>query len=343
MLEKLKPQHPGGDHNKTGIGVIALLVICGLVGAVLLVGGLGLGKTRYQAEFVQAAQLRAGDPVKIAGVTVGAVAELHLADDRVVVTFDVDNNVQLGADTGAGIKLTTLLGSRYLELSPGTSGDLAEGRIPLANTTVPYDLQRTLANATTTFEKVDADRIAQSLTTLSQSLDGVPEALPQALTNLRSLSAIVAERRDQLTTLLASTDTLTTMIRDQKASIGALILRGRDLLAELTTRREALQHLFASATALVDTLNKVLGDRPELDVLLTSVGEFADMIASHDAQFRNTLQVLPIPMRNIANLTGSGTAADATLPAGPLVDSWMCAISGRAEQFGLVEYFKDCE
>lgn len=59
MLEKLKPQHPGGDHNKTGIGVIALLVICGLVGAVLLVGGLGLGKTRYQAEFVQAAQLRA--------------------------------------------------------------------------------------------------------------------------------------------------------------------------------------------------------------------------------------------------------------------------------------------
>jgi phospholipid/cholesterol/gamma-HCH transport system substrate-binding protein len=67
------------------------------------------------------------------------------------------------------------------------------------------------------------------------------------------------------------------------------------------------------------------------------------MIASHDALLRNTLQVLPIPMRNIANATGSGTALDAATLNGPLIDSWMCAISGRAEQFNLVEYFKDCE
>ena len=28
---------------------------------------------------------------------------------------------------------------------------------------------------------------------------------------------------------------------------------------------------------------------------------------------------------------------------GLLVDSWMCAISGRAEQFGMIQYFKDCK
>jgi hypothetical protein len=27
----------------------------------------------------------------------------------------------------------------------------------------------------------------------------------------------------------------------------------------------------------------------------------------------------------------------------PLIDSWMCAISGRAKQFGMIQYFKDCK
>jgi hypothetical protein len=30
-------------------------------------------------------------------------------------------------------------------------------------------------------------------------------------------------------------------------------------------------------------------------------------------------------------------------PNGILVDSWMCAISGRAKQFELAEYYKDCK
>ena len=28
---------------------------------------------------------------------------------------------------------------------------------------------------------------------------------------------------------------------------------------------------------------------------------------------------------------------------GLAIDSWMCAISGRAKQFGMIEYFKDCQ
>ena len=67
------------------------------------------------------------------------------------------------------------------------------------------------------------------------------------------------------------------------------------------------------------------------------------MLADHDALVRSTLQIAPVTARNIANVTGSGNAADLTLPAGLMVDSWVCAISGRARQFNLVEYFKDCK
>jgi phospholipid/cholesterol/gamma-HCH transport system substrate-binding protein len=336
-------KRPVDSYNKIWLGATALGVIAAIIAAVLLIGALDLGKTQYRAEFAQAAQLRAGDPVKVAGISVGTVDGLDLDGDRVIVKFKVRNNVHLGSDTHAAIKLTTLLGSRYLELTPAGDDDLDPRTIALANTQVPYNLQEALADATTTFEQIDADRITESLTTLTQSLNGVPEALPQALRNLRSLSTIIADRRDQLRTLLTNTDTLTALIRNQKANLGALILQGRDLLGELVSRHDSLIRLFASTTALVDTLHRILGDQPGLNALLTSLQDLSRMIASHDALLRNTLQVLPIPMRNIANATGSGTALDAATLNGPLIDSWMCAISGRAEQFNLVEYFKDCE
>jgi phospholipid/cholesterol/gamma-HCH transport system substrate-binding protein len=345
MMKHLRAlrKRPITSYNKIWLGSIALGLVAVTIAVVLLIGALDLGRTRYQAEFAQAADLRSGDQVTIAGVSVGTVEGLALAGDRVLVKFKVRNDVPLGRDTHAAIKLTTLLGNRYLELSPAGSGTLARGTIELANTAVPYNLQDALADATTTFDAVDADRIASSLTTISQSLTGVPEALPDALSNLRALAGIISDRRDQLRTLLSSADKVTAMIRDQKTNLGSLIVQGRNLLGDLASRRAALERLFTSATALVATLSRVLGDQPGLDDLLAGLRDFSHMIASHDAQFRSLLQALPIPMRNFANAFGSGTAGDVALPAGILVDSWMCAISGRATQFNLVEYFKDCQ
>jgi phospholipid/cholesterol/gamma-HCH transport system substrate-binding protein len=343
MLQRLKLKRPLEDYNKTWLGAIALGVIVAIVAVVLLIGTLDLGKTEYTAEFAQAATISSGDQVTIAGISVGTVNRLELAGDHVNVRFSIRKDVHLGSDTKAAIKLTTLLGSRYVQVSPGGTGDLRRYTIPLANTSVPYDLQKTLADATTTFVQVDADRIADSFTTLSHNLDGVPDALPEALTNLQSLSAVISGRRDQIGSLLSSTDTLTTLIRNQKADIGSLVVQGRDLLAEITSRRDALQRLLANTAALVDTLHTVLNDEPGVNEMLASIRDLSRMIAQHDGLLRNILQAAPLPIRNLANATGSSTAVDLTLPAGVLIDSWMCAISGRAQQFGLVEYFQDCQ
>jgi hypothetical protein len=39
----------------------------------------------------------------------------------------------------------------------------------------------------------------------------------------------------------------------------------------------------------------------------------------------------------------NGNALDTNFANGILVDSWMCAISGRAKQFAMVQYYKDCK
>jgi virulence factor Mce-like protein len=337
-------KRPIEGYNKIWLGTISLTLTAVAVATLIVgVGRLSAGQSGYRGEFLQAAQIRPGDQVTVAGISVGAVSGVELAGDRVVVKFKVRNDVHLGHDTRAAIKLTTLLGSRYLELSPAGTGGLDHRTIGLANTSVPYDLQKTLADATTTFEQVDADSVAKSLTTLSHALDGVPEALPQALDNVDSLATVISTRRDQVGSLLRSADTVTAMIRDQQANLGSLVVQGRDLLGEIVSRRAAVQRLFDSSTALVNTIRTILDDQPAIDELLANMREFSHMIGQKDALVRNLLQILPVGLRNVTNASGSGTAIDVTVPSGGLVDSWMCALSARAKQFNLTPYFTDCK
>jgi phospholipid/cholesterol/gamma-HCH transport system substrate-binding protein len=337
-------KRPIEGYNKIWLGTISL-ALTALVVVALVVGvsHLAAGHSGYRGEFLQAAQIRPGDQVTVAGISVGAVSGVELAGDHVVVKFTARDDVHLGRDTRAAIKLTTLLGSRYLELSPAGAGELDHRTIALANTTVPYDLQTTLADATTTFEQVDADRVAESLGTLSHALDGVPEALPQALDNVGSLAAVISGRRDQIGSLLRSVDTVTAMMRDQQTNMGSLVVQGRDLLGEIVSRRAAVQRLFDSTTALVKTVKSILDNQPATNEMLANLREFSTMLAQKDALLRNLLQILPVPIRNVANATGNGTAIDVSVPAGGLVDSWMCAISSRADQFNLTPYFTNCK
>jgi phospholipid/cholesterol/gamma-HCH transport system substrate-binding protein len=340
MFQRLK--RPVEEYNKIWLGTVSLAVIAVIVGAVMGIGHLSLGQTGYRGEFAQAAQISAGDPVTVAGINVGEVDGVALASDHVAVAFKVRNDVHLGAQTRAAIKLTTLLGRRYLELSPAGGGELDHRTIALKNTAVPYNLQDALADATTTFEQVDADRIAQSMSTLSQGLAGVPDALPQALANVKALADIVAARRDQIGSLLKNVDTITAMIRDQKANLGALVIQGRDLLSEITTRSAAVHRLLDSATALITTIKSILNDEPSINAMLANLQKFSGMVAKNDSLLRAFLQSTPMAFRNMANASGSGTALDVNLPAGVLVDSWMCAISQRGKQFNLAQYFTNC-
>jgi phospholipid/cholesterol/gamma-HCH transport system substrate-binding protein len=343
VLRRLK-KRPLESYNNTWLGLIAVVVLAAVIGAMLLVHTLGVGYRHYTAEFLQAASLRAGNPVAVAGIPVGTVTSMKLVGDHVEAGLKIRDNVVLGKDSKAAIKVTTILGSRYLALEPNGPGSLPHNTFDLRHTEVPYDLQAALQDATTTFEQVDSDRFAQSLAVLGKQLEGLPVVVPQAVANINSLSSIIAVRRDQLGQLLKSTEQVTNTLRRQQAGIGNLVNQGQDLMGQLVARRAVFHAMMQSLTSFVDTLSKVLiKDRPGVDALLKDMREFTDMIAQHDDLLRNMLQSTPVMLRGMANATGTGNAIDLNAPNGLLIDSWMCAISGRAKQFGMIPYFKDCK
>jgi phospholipid/cholesterol/gamma-HCH transport system substrate-binding protein len=335
------------DRSTLLIGTVAVLALTALIGATTLLNALHLGRTSYDAEFGQAANLRVGDQVSIAGVPVGTVSATRLARDRVLVSMKIERAVVLRDQTRASIKLTTVLGSRYVELRPGGTEPLPGNRIPLANTAVPYDLQKLLQDSTRTFEDVDAQRFAESLQTVASQLHGVPAVLPEALANVENLAAVISERRGQISELLRNTATVAQILGNQQEDLAALITQGRELTGEIVARRAAVERLLQAATNLIVTADDLTGtNQAEIDRMLADIRAVTSMLGDHDALLRSLFQTLPISMRNVANATGTGPFLDFMLPGGLMVDSWMCAISGRAEQWKWPEryqYFKDCE
>lgn len=336
-------RRPLESYNKTWLGFIAVVAVAVVIGAMLAVHTLGAGYRHYTAEFLQAASLRPGNPVVVAGIPVGEVSSMKLDGDHVEAGLKIRDDIVLGKDSRAEIKVATILGSRYLSLQPNGPASLPHNTFDLSHTDVPYDLQSALQDATTTFEQVDSDRFAQSLAVLGKQLEGLPAVVPQAMDNIHSLSSIIAVRRDQLGQLLVSTERVTNTLRRQQAGVGNLINQGQDLLGQFVARRVVFHAMMQSLTNLVDTMGQiVVNDRAGLDALINDMRDFTAMMAQHDDLLANLLQISPIFFREAANLTGDGNAVNFNASNVPLIDSWMCAISGRAKQFGMIQYFKDC-
>ena len=145
-------------------------------------------------------------------------------------------------------------------------------------------------------------------------------------------------------TLLASSKELTGVLTAQQADLAGVLTTGQDILGQIAARREVVLGLMDATRRLVDQLQTLVGrDRPAVTEMLAGLEGLIGALARNDALLRNLLEILPVPMRNMANATGGGPEVNFSSTGGPLIDSWMCALSGRAQQVGLTPYFKDCQ
>lgn len=122
---------------RTSEVVVGLFVVVGIVCLGYLAIKLGklevLGDSGYSlyADFPTVAGLKRGDPVEIAGVRVGRVESLSLADDRARLTLRLEDGVKVQEDAIASVRARGLIGDKFVLISPGGSDRIipAGGRI----------------------------------------------------------------------------------------------------------------------------------------------------------------------------------------------------------------------
>ncbi|MBI2317910.1 MAG: outer membrane lipid asymmetry maintenance protein MlaD [Betaproteobacteria bacterium] len=85
----------------------------------------GADSYQIRAKFDNIGGLKVRAPVKVAGVVVGRVSEIHFDNEtfEAVVTLSLDSRYQFPKDSSAKILTSGLLGEQYIGLSAG--GDVA--------------------------------------------------------------------------------------------------------------------------------------------------------------------------------------------------------------------------
>jgi phospholipid/cholesterol/gamma-HCH transport system substrate-binding protein len=113
---------PRRNFAEVSLGAAVLLVACGfLVYAIAHSGRTTSSGYQLYAKFDHVDGLSVGSDVRVAGVKVGSVdsATLDPKTYQAVVGFNVADNIKLPKDSSAVITSESLLGGKYLALSPG--------------------------------------------------------------------------------------------------------------------------------------------------------------------------------------------------------------------------------
>ena len=277
------------------VAAVALLTGCGFKGAysLPLPGGSGNGAVFHiKAVFDDVQDLVPMAAVRVDDVAVGDVTGIKydVNQHKAVVTMRVKKSVHLPANAVATLEQTTLLGEKYVALSPPPNGVAPQGT--LADGTVISD------NATSNLPDVEEvfgvlsavlnGGSLQDLQTIdleiSKALGGREQAVRSALTQVDKFVADLDGQRHQITRAL-----------DELNRFSAALARQNSTIAD------ALDHLGPGLKVLVD-------ERQQFTKLLTDLSKFGQ-VATHiiTASREQTVAGLRDLRPILAHLEAAGT------------------------------------
>lgn len=282
------------DMNPYLIGVTSVAVIAVLVGIAFAVGVLHLLEHTYpvKAVFSDAAGIRNGDDVRVAGVKVGRVTGVT-ADRRhghVVVDLVVNDGVDLGRDTTAEVALETLLGTKFVRLSgpvarPYLRDEPDSARvIPIERTKTPFDVFELTKVGTRSIEATDTDRLNQLIGQLADVTEGKHDQIATLLTSVSQVSDAITTRDAQLKELLDRADTLSATLDEKDQTLVGLIDQSQAVLDLVAQRRNDLAQALGDGATTVDQLSQIVAtNKAQIDTILATLHPTLEVVAKNQA------------------------------------------------------------
>ncbi|MFF2551499.1 MCE family protein [Nocardia sp. NPDC058058] len=271
------------------IGIAAILVTVAALVAAVGAFVIPFGETVYRAEFKNSGDVRSGDDVRVAGISLGKVRSVTLVGDHAEIDFGLDSKVRVGVDSRIVVKLLTPIGGRYLSVEPAGPDTAAGKIIPREHTRTPYDLTAAMEDITPSLAALDAGKLRESISKLSGAFEQQPAALNGILNSVNSLSAIVVQRRAEFARALDVAKGYLEMLMNK---VDRLQLAGNhvlDLYRMVAANRDGLVTLVAQIRRAFDYVTPVFAFAdnqlgPALEPLYDSLDKsVADLVHNKDA------------------------------------------------------------
>ena len=258
---------------------VAAFVLFEMVGGGRFFGG-GIP---IKARFATAGDLKAGDPVKLAGVDIGRVQSIRIADGKVEVAMTVEPAAGVRTDSRASIKFTGLMGQNFVAIDFGNQASPVVSTGALLESREQPDLAAIMAKLETA---------ADGMQNMTKSFSG------EEFTKLLGpMTDMIKDNQPRIASILSNIDTMTTGMNKGEGTLGRLMKE--DTLYVQTL--QAVTNLIASTEDLKVTLSNA---RQMVSDMNGGKGTIGRLLVD-DSLFRETTNMLT-NLRQVAEKINRG-------------------------------------
>lgn len=327
------------DRDPVAVGIVSLIVAVVLVGGTFLVGTQGVLQNRYVVTgvFADTGGMRTGQDVRVAGVRVGEVTDVSpdFSRGNVVITWEVDEGIELSRDVRAEIKMENVLGGRYLRLSgPVTAPYLGSvpahrRRVPLERTRTPTSINDVLGDSAQAIGRLDTASINRLLDRLDGIGTGDRGRLSRSLRNLGALAEAVDENNPEIRELLDNGDRVIKLASAKDQELARLLDSAQVMLNELKLRRQQLSTFLGRGHATVKSLNTLIEEHQrELIAVMNDLGATTAALRPYSGKLNDVLSFAGPTLTGFADLGGRGPWLDTIATGlGPLSPQDLAALA----------------
>jgi phospholipid/cholesterol/gamma-HCH transport system substrate-binding protein len=233
------------------------------------------GRTvEYRTSFKSIPGLRVGDPVRLAGVDVGTVRDIRVVGARVEVLLRVKPGTPVKTDSIATIKLTSLLGTNFVDLTFGSPAAQISPPGSLLQSSEPPDLNTMLvrlndaAGDIQTLVRQVNEGLGKSIEPISsafQSMDKIAKKIEKGEGTLGRLIADDSLYRD-IRGMAANLNQVSDQIAKGQGTLGKLLADDalykdmRGLTADLRVSTGSLSRMMKDIESGKGSLGKLVKD-----------------------------------------------------------------------------------
>nr|WP_228046170.1 MCE family protein [Saccharopolyspora sp. HNM0983] len=253
----------------------------------------------FSARFSDATGLNPGDEIRMAGVRIGTVDTIEVADRKVAeVRFTIDGNRPLPTTTTAAVKYRNLIGQRYIALDVG-SGDVRNSlppgsTIPLERTSPALNLTALFNGFKPLFRALDPDEVNELSHQIIQVLQGEGGTVESLLAHTASLTSTVADKDEVIGRVVTNLNGVLDTANARSPELAGLIDEMQQLVTGLAEQREPIGEATGSLADLTERTSGLLREaRPPLQKDIRELDALAENFNAREPQLDRFLSGFP--------------------------------------------------
>lgn len=231
---------------ETKLGVFVALAIIAAVIIIEILGGAEFLHPGYHvsALFDTAQDLKVGNSVKMAGVEIGRVEKITLADQKVKVTMKLNSDADVKTDSRATINFTGLMGQNFVAIDFGSPGAprAVDGAVLV------------------TKEQPDLNAIMAKLDNAATGIENLTKSFtPDTINNLLGpLTDLIKQNSTRISMTFSNIQNISGQIASGQGTVGKLIY-DQSLYNSAMATVTNLQSTLASARQIFNTITNGQG------------------------------------------------------------------------------------